>query len=67
MGPRVRGITALVLLMAGLVAGAGAGPARAAQGVPVEATRLKVQARPPISSSKGQGLWLVTRPGDRLR
>ena len=29
----------------------------------MEATRLKVEAGPPISASEGQGLWLVTRAG----
>ena len=48
--------------MTGLGAGAaGTGPARSRL---VEATGLEeVGAGPPISSTKGQGLWLVTRAG----
>jgi hypothetical protein len=59
----------LVLLTAGQVAGAGGtgaglapSPGPVAGGL-VEATRLEVAARPPISSAEGQGLWLVTRAG----
>ncbi len=41
----------------------GAGPARAARRVLAQATGLKVGAGLPISSTPGQGLWLVTRAG----
>ncbi len=63
MGPRVKVITALVTLVAGIVAF----PSAAYPGAPgagvIEGARRAPDARSPISSAAGQGLWLVTRAG----
>jgi hypothetical protein len=73
LGPRTKGITAVVALVANLVltiagpgtpAGYTGAPHQSAPGGAVVETALGAAGTPrPISSTAGQGLWLVTQAG----